>query len=217
MYDEKKEIYFSNIRHDIINLITISKIGSSLKILELGCGSGSTLLKLKELGIADEIVGIDIKSIESQKRLDQIIIGDVEQIELPLQEKYFDIIICADVLEHLLDPWALLFKLKKYLKDDGFLISSIPNIRNFKVLYSILCKGDFHYSKEGILDRTHLRFFCKKNIIDLFRESNFEIIKITSIVKENKNLKSYIFNKISLGVFYDFLVSQYLVISEQKK
>lgn len=160
-YKEKNKEYFSGIRWDIINLIPPLK---NAKVLEIGAGEGNTLIKLKELGLANEIVGVDIiqltDSNQTHPLMDKFIIGDIEKINLEFPSEYFDIIICADILEHLYDPWKTVNKLAFYLKKYGFFISSLPNI--------IIVEKDFKYEETGILDKTHLRFFCKRNIINLF-------------------------------------------------
>lgn len=72
-------------------------------------------------------------------------------------KKIFDYIILGDVLEHLTDPWKIVNELKQYLKKDGCLISSIPNIMHVSVLRNLVL-GNFTYEDSGILDKTHLRF-----------------------------------------------------------
>ena len=155
-YDNKSNKYFSSVRRDIIKFIPCGKN----RVLEVGCGNGATLVKLKNENKADETVGIDIKSSdEILAEVDCYIRGDIEDIELDYPEKYFNIIICADVLEHLVDPWNTVKKLLKYLKDDGLFVVSIPNIKEISVLWSILIKGDFKYEECGILiNRTFVSF-----------------------------------------------------------
>ncbi|MGB9756014.1 MAG: class I SAM-dependent methyltransferase [Desulfurella sp.] len=176
LYFEKPKNYFSNIRYDILELIKCN----NCKILEIGCGTGATLMELKRLCKANYIAGVDIVDLGQSEKLDKFILGDIEIEELNFPDKYFDIIICADVLEHLKDPWSTVNKLKKYLKDNGVIIASIPNIREIRTLLSIVIKGDFKYADSGILDKTHLRFFCKKNIIELFKETGFKLEKINN-------------------------------------
>lgn len=208
LYKEKKEDYYSGVRSDIINLIE----GNGLRILEIGCAKGKTLLKLKEIGKAKEVVGVDINRFLEDKNLDNFIQGDIENIELSYKD-YFDVIICADVLEHLIDPWKTLKKLKEYLIPGGRVITSIPNFRYFENMYNIFLKGDFKYVDAGILDKTHLRFFCKKNIISLFESAGFKVEKITYDISLAP--RRFWFNKLTLGIFEEFLVFQYLVVSKR--
>jgi len=209
LYDEKIKEYFSNTRYDIINLIE----GVNHSILEIGCGNGNTLIELKKLGKASYVTGIDIVDLGQTEKLDKFILVDIEKEELNSLNKNFDIIICADVLEHLKDPWSVLRRLKKFLKSDGILIASIPNIREYKTILSILLEGDFKYCESGILDKTHLRFFCKKNIIELFQNSGFKVAEI--IYNLSKHPRRNMFNKITFKIFEEFLVVQYLIIARK--
>src|SRR3972149_8920682 len=154
MYEEKPTKYYSYYRMSLINLIPKNKDN---KILEIGAGGGNTLVKIKELGIAKQVVGVELIKIEnsnqSNSNIERFIIGNIENIELGFEENYFDVILCGDVLEHLLDPWQTVKKLQKYLKRGGIFIASIPNIREKSTLISIIFKGDFKYEDSGILDK----------------------------------------------------------------
>ncbi len=203
--------YFSIIRWKIIEHIPLG----DNKILEIGCGQGATLIKLKELGKASEVVGLDINKdvlLKNRYKLDNILIGDIESLEIPYSEEYFDIIICADILEHLIDPWNTIKKLKKYIKNSGLLIVSIPNIRYIKSIYSIAVMGDFKYSDAGILDKTHLRFFCKRNMEELIHYAGFYILKMIFEIPP----KYHLLNKLTLGFFNEFFVSQYIFVATVK-
>ena len=178
-YNEKAPDYFSNIRKDLINLIDAN--AKDLKILEVGAAYGETLYYLKQNGIASEAVGVDIfedtKNKQNYKPLDRFIFGDIEKIELPEYNQYFDLILLPDVLEHLFEPKSVLETLKKYLKEDGKIIVSMPNIRYYSALYKIVFKGDFKYEESGIFDYTHVRFYCRKNIQELLETTGYTILK----------------------------------------
>ena len=210
LYTEKEKSYFTNIRYDIKKLIPENK---SNKILEIGCGNGSTLLELKNSNKARYIVGIDIVNLNQEEQLDKFICCNIEEQvnNLPFSKDFFDVIICADVLEHLVDPWKVLQELKMYLNPDGLLIASIPNIRELKTMVTIFLKGDFRYEDTGILDKTHLRFFCKKNVITLFECVGFDIKKIYG----NMGRKRKLLHKLSFGVLEEFLVTQYLIVAQK--
>jgi len=209
-YLSKEKNYFSHVRDDIIDLIPNNPYN---RILEIGCGSGETLYLLKRKNKANYVAGIDIISLEQYKLLDKFICCDIEEkvANLPFPENFFDIIICADVLEHLIDPWKVVKELKKYLKPSGYFIASIPNIREVKTMISIFLKGDFKYTQEGILDITHLRFFCKKNIEELFLGADYKIRKITYKLPPKRNL----LNKLTFGFLEEFLVINYLVVAQK--
>jgi SAM-dependent methyltransferase len=214
-YNEKAPDYFSNIRKDLINLIDAN--AKDLKILEVGAAYGETLYYLKQNGIAAEAVGVDIfedtKNKQNYKPLDRFIFGDIEKIELPEYNQYFDLILLPDVLEHLFEPKSVLETLKKYLKEDGKIIVSMPNIRYYSALYKIVFKGDFKYEESGIFDYTHIRFYCRKNIQELLETAGYTILKQESSIK-NYQGKSFskLINLITFGIFEEFFSTQYFFV-----
>ena len=210
-YEEKNGDYFSNIRKDLVNFIEDKK---GLKILEVGAGFGETLFYLKERGIASEAIGLDIfeevEKTEKYKKIDKFIFGNIEQLELPEFNDYFDVIILADVLEHLIEPGIVLEKLKKYLKPNGEILVSMPNVRHYSAFVKIFIKGNFDYDERGLFDYTHRRFFCKKNIRELVA-SSFAVKEEASSLKFYKGKSgAKIFNKLTFGLFEEFLSVQYL-------
>ena len=167
--------YFSNIREDIVSLVP----KDANDILEIGCAAGMTGNKLKQKrGVT--VVGVELDhraAVEAKKVLDDVIEGNIETLELPFREKRFDCILFADVLEHLIDPLKVLKKTKKFLKTNGTVIASIPNVQ-YLGLVSKLVEGYWTYQDEGILDRTHLRFFTYHEIVKLFDEAGYSISNV---------------------------------------
>jgi len=153
--------------------------GKNKKVLDVGCATGQVAKKLIENKC--EVVGIEIDDESAQlakKYCKDVIIGDIETLEtLPYPEKYFDVIIFADILEHLKDPQAVLLKLKKYLRKDGYILCSIPNIAHIYIRLNLLL-GKWEYRDAGILDRTHLRFFTRKTAIKLIEQAGYKIVEI---------------------------------------
>jgi 2-polyprenyl-3-methyl-5-hydroxy-6-metoxy-1,4-benzoquinol methylase len=214
LYQNKPNGYFDSVRFDLLSLIPDEN--KNKKMLEIGAASGDTLLYAKQHGYANCVYGIDLCSIENSHQndvqIDQFIIGNVENIELPLGENSFDVIICGDVLEHLVDPYSLVHKLKQLLTPNGILIASVPNIREWHIMMDILIKGNFNYQDAGILDKTHLRFFCKKNIKNLFLENEMSLLTCTSNI-EFTGYKKKILNRITCRLFEEFLTIQYYCVA----
>jgi len=214
-YDKKGADYYSNIRLDLINLI--DKKSQNLKVLEIGAAYGETLFYLKQNGIASEVVGVDIfedaKNKQNYKPLDQFIFGDIEKIDLPEYFQHFDLILLADVLEHLFEPKSVLETLKKYLKEDGKIIISMPNIRYYSALYKIVFKGDFKYEESGIFDYTHVRFYCRKNIQELLETAGYKVLKQeSSIINYQGKSMAKLINLITFGIFEEFFSTQYFFV-----
>lgn len=211
-YKIKNKDYFNNIRYDIVEVLRDKK---NLNILEIGGGSGRTLVYMKKTGIASTIHLYDLVDVVDDKSyFESIEIGDVESKDFPKNK--FDVIIFADVLEHLIDPPGIIKKAKEALKKEGKIVCSIPNIRHFSAVYKIFLKGSFKYKDSGLFDKTHLRFFCKSDMEELFRlESGLTIESITSCNKFRKS-KSSILDKITLFVFSQFLTLQYIVVVKKE-
>lgn len=219
------EQYFKNIRHELLAMIPESLKNGNL--LEIGAGSANTLVYAKENGFAQKVYGIELCQINNSNQnnpiLNGFIIGDVESLEFPYNKKYFDVIICGDVLEHLVDPYRMIAKLKEYLTDDGMIIISLPNIREYKTLSKIILSGDFRYTEAGILDKTHLRFFCKKNMIELLEDQGFTVTKIISSERCNtkRYLKQFRILKLVACVFKyileEFITLQYYISATKNR
>lgn len=217
MYENKTDGYFKNIRKELLDLIPQkNKYGS---MLEIGAGSGATLIYAKKKSYAQSIFGVELctvaNSFQQSKEFENFIIGNIENIELPFNQEQFDVILCADVLEHLVNPYDVIKKMHPYLKNNGVFITSLPNIRQMQMLKQIYINGDFKYTDAGILDKTHLRFFCKKNMIELFENNGYVIDRIVS----NSNLigkTTKMLNRVTFNVFDQFLAAQYYLVASKK-
>ena len=178
-------------------------------VLEIGCGTGNTLRYLKKLG-ARETFGIELDSTVAEtamNHVDHVAIGDIESTEWPFAGKLFDCIILGDVLEHLRDPWSVLRTLSESLISGGQVVASLPNVRFYGVSIPLLFGGRWTYTEEGILDRTHLRFFTRRTAVELISSAGFEIRKVSA----NYGPKRHLFNRLTLGIFRNLLARQYLI------
>lgn len=219
--NEHNYIYQQLPRKELLDLIP--QANRKGNVLEIGAGGGETLLYAKEHGFANKIYGVELCKIENSNQNSELfsnfIIDNIETAILPFENSQFDVIICGDILEHLVTPEKTLESLKKYLKSEGVIIASIPNIREFKTMKKIFFEGDFKYSDSGILDKTHLRFFCKKNIISLFENQNFNILKIVSSNQGQamRYLKRLRLFKLFLQIFFEeFVTIRYFILAEKK-
>jgi 2-polyprenyl-3-methyl-5-hydroxy-6-metoxy-1,4-benzoquinol methylase len=177
---------------------------SYLKVLDVGCSSGQFAEALKKRGY--HITGIDLeKSPDIVNRLDEFHKWDLD-FGLPqeLSDTLFDVIVCADVLEHLKDPLKLLSELKTHLKANGSVFVSVPNISHWYSRIKIAL-GLFSYDKRGIFDESHLRFFTSISFKRLAQNAGFEVVRsdytntpLADILKRgmSKNSTSSYFNLI---------------------
>jgi len=216
IYKHKDRTYFTNIRFDLISLIPKNTSG---RILELGAGGGDTLVAIKKEGIAKEVVGIELNPLPNSNQknpeIDQFLFGNIETMEIPFEVGYFDVIVCGDVLEHLIDPWAVVNKAARYLKTGGILITSIPNIRYYRAVVEIFGKGNFQYTEHGLFDKTHLRFFCRKDMVRLLSAPTMKVSAVYPIFDLLPASKIRTLNKITFGLFKEFLSMQFVLVTEK--
>ncbi|MEW6447354.1 MAG: glycosyltransferase [Bacillota bacterium] len=156
----------------------LKMVGTGKKVLEIGCATGYMTKVLKEeFGCRVTCVEINPSAAEKAKvYCDEMIVGDIEALNLGelLKPEEFDVILLADVLEHLKDPWGTLRKLHPFLKTDGYILASIPNVAHAGLILELL-EGKFRYRPLGLLDDTHLRFFTGETIQGLFEESGYTV------------------------------------------
>jgi 2-polyprenyl-3-methyl-5-hydroxy-6-metoxy-1,4-benzoquinol methylase len=165
--------------------LVIDLLGENKRVLKIGTSTGYVSKILKERG--NTVIGVEIDSeaaIIASPICEMMIKGDIESIDLEnyLQLSSFDVIVCADVLEHLKYSKQVLLKIKKYLKHDGYLVISLPNICHGDVLLTLMLR-EFRCTQIGLLDETHLRFFCLKNIIKLFNNCGYSITDLRTTNK----------------------------------
>ncbi len=150
--------YYTYSRKELIAMISEPK-ESRIRVLEVGCGCGATLAhiayewpeaKVSGIEIQDDIAKIGANYLDIRQ-------GNIETMQIPYEKDTFDYIILADVLEHLHDPERILQKLLSYLKADGSILCSVPNILNRHVISDLL-RGKLEYQDAGILDRTICAF-----------------------------------------------------------
>ena len=156
----------------------VSLVPPATRVLEFGCATGymSEVLKSR-LGCTVTGVEIDPEAAAlAEQHCDRVIVGDAEKIDyaVELAGEEFDVVMFADVLEHLKEPGDVLRRIRPFLADHGILIASIPNIAHGSVRLALL-SGEFRYREWGLLDDTHLRFFTRASIQDLFEETGFVV------------------------------------------
>ncbi|HEV3261711.1 MAG TPA: glycosyltransferase, partial [Gemmataceae bacterium] len=170
--------YFEFSRPEVVALVP----PSARRVLDIGCGAGRLGETLKARQAA-EVWGIEAVPEAAQaarSRLHQVLVADVEQVDPAYVQGYFDTVICADVLEHLRDPARLLRHIHRWLAPGGQVVASIPNVRHHTVLRGLL-EGNWTYEPAGLLDRTHLRFFTRREIEKLFYRAGFTVSEIQAV------------------------------------
>lgn len=172
----KDHEYYEHPRYEVIQHIPLR----TRRLLDVGCGAGILGATLKKEFKEMEITGVEMVEDacrKAQRVLDHVVQGNIETMELPFAEGYFDSIVCADVLEHLLHPEDVLKKLARYLEREGVIVISLPNVQYHEVV-AMLVSGAWTYMNAGILDSTHVRFFTRQTAMDMVREAGLEVAHI---------------------------------------
>ncbi|MBI5640423.1 MAG: methyltransferase domain-containing protein [Nitrospirae bacterium] len=189
------------------------------KILDVGCAKGllGEVIK-KERGC--EVYGVEMNRAaadEAKGRLDDVFCLDVEKADLPFDED-LDAVIFADILEHLVDPWLVLEKAGTWLKPEGIVIASVPNVSHYAILSDLL-QGRWDYIPAGLLCISHLRFFTRKSIEEMFLKCGYHVLTLaphewpTNLEDEIKSRLSAHLNVCNLGK--DIFTSGYYVVAQK--
>ncbi len=155
-----------------------------MRVLELGVGDATLTEKMNEAGALVTCVELDPQfAALAEPFAQEVKVANAETLEYkPENGAPYDIIVAADILEHLVDSETVLSKLKVGLKRNGLLVVSLPNVANLYVRMNLLL-GRFPYHTKGLLDRTHLRFFTLKSMRSMLTKTGWvvERTQVTSI------------------------------------
>ena len=187
------------------------------RVLDVGCSTGHLGEALRAHG--HHVTGIEYEPAlvaEARKRLDKVVEADVEALATTGNgfDGEFDCIVFADVLEHLRDPWAVVRWGERHLAAGGAMVVSVPNIRHAETFWTLAVRGWWPYKEVGIFDRTHLRFFARRNLPELFDGTELEIREVRRVYRLRTNMNAKI-NRVAryLG---DLGTLQFVLRAERK-
>ncbi len=192
---------------------------SARRILDVGCGTGAFAAGLREVragsGTELEIWGIELAAdaaATAATRLHRVITGRVEDAVATLPAAHFDCVVCNDILEHLAWPDAVLRDLRRVLRPGGVVVASIPNVRHFFNVWDLVVHGDWSYGDEGIRDRTHLRFYTRCSMRELFATAGYDVVRQDGI-NATGSWRFRLTNLLSLGRFADMRYLQFACVA----
>jgi len=212
-YEEKPVNYFSGARKRFVIELPAS---STACLLEIGCGNGDTAAHAKSTGKCVASCGVELctePAEEARTKMDLVVIGDVETLELPFERESFDVLIMSEVVEHLRDPWAALRKLHPFMKPGAIVMAGSPNVAHYSVL-RMQIHGDWTYAESGIMDRTHLRWFTPASYRRLFEDCGFAV-EFSGPVTPLR-WKARWFNRLTLGKCEHILHTQIFLKGRRK-
>ena len=176
-YSAKEAWYFEGCRRDYVVELPADP---SAAILELGCAEGATGALALELGRCGTYCGIELVpgvAETARRRLSEVVVGDVEEMELPWQPGTFSALILGEVLEHLRDPWLVLHRLRPLLRPGALVFASTPNVAHREVI-AMLARGRWTLADSGTMDRTHLRWFTPSTFAAAFSEAGYVVDRV---------------------------------------
>jgi 2-polyprenyl-3-methyl-5-hydroxy-6-metoxy-1,4-benzoquinol methylase len=188
------------------------------RVLEVGCSEGRFSNSLPGV---DETWGIEPSAAAevARSRLTRVYNATFDDVEPELPIAYFDVVICNDVIEHMLDHVGFLKKIKKHIAPGGMIVGSIPNVRYYRVMLQLLLEKDWHYTDSGVLDRTHMAFFTEKSLKKTLEGTGFKITQLVGIntptsfsgsMRDKTYLTAaYAIAGLTLGYFSDVLQMQF--------
>ena len=205
--------YYENNRPEMLNYLP----ENAKVVLDAGCAVGGFGAAVKEKFNA-EVWGLEL-DVDSSKiassRLDKVIQGDIAQTISQLPENKFDAIVFNDVLEHLVNPYDILTQLKKNLTSEGVIVCSIPNARYWRVFKQYVFGKNWKYVEDGVMDKTHLRFFTKRSIYEMFDALGYKVLE-TKGLKPTPSVGFLIFNLLTFGRIQDCKFIQYVFVVKVK-
>jgi O-antigen biosynthesis protein len=156
-------------------------------VLDVGCGGGATGKLIKEKFPGTRVIGIELNvqaAAYARQFLDDVICENIDTVSLPahLGDERIDTLLLLDVLEHLYDPWRALVRIREWLEPGTRVLASVPNIRNLANLDE-LAAGHWEYGPNGVLDVTHVRFFTRESLRQMFEQTGYTITHMEALTQ----------------------------------
>lgn len=168
--------------HDLLARAVLRNVPPGGRIFEGGVSSGYFARMLVDTGLTVDGADLDADAAcEAEKVCDVVVVGDLSTLDLSQLRPPYDALVFGDTLEHLPDPPAVLRRVRPLLRDEGVVVISIPNIANWAIRLGLLF-GRFRYTERGILDRTHLRFYTRRTLTEMFADASFQMDELIAAV-----------------------------------
>lgn len=207
-YENKSGDYFQGERRDVVDQL---QPDPHRAILEIGCGDGATAEYARREGKCGRYVGVELSAAAAAlaaRSLDQVLVGDIESMDLPLEAASFDVLIASEVLEHLVDPWSVLQRLRPLLRPGARVFASSPNVAH-KSTFAMLLAGRWDLEDSGRMDRTHLRWFTPRTFQDMFEQCGYRVVRLGSV--RPPSAKTRLVNALTGRRFSHLFVSQIML------
>lgn len=202
--------YYANDRRELVARLP-RPLG---RVLDVGCGAGEVGRSLRAAG-AERLVGIELNATAAEQAravFDEVLTADVEALVARGElTGPFDTVVLYDVLEHLVDPAALLAAIQPLVVPGGHVHVSMPNARHFSLVRDLVFKGTFGYTDWGHRDRTHLRWFTRRDAVGLLADGGWAVERVEpSILGRNQ-----LVDRVTRGRAREFIALQWQVLARR--
>jgi SAM-dependent methyltransferase len=174
LYGEKDPSYFSSTRDDYVDELPHNP---SAVLLDIGCGEGATgalAVEREKCGTAYGIELMPSAASIASSQLDEVVVGDAEQVSLPWKQSSIDIVILSEVLEHLRDPWSVLRRVRHLLRPGALVFASSPNVAHHRIIRALV-QGRWDLAQWGPMDHSHLRWFTPRSYGEMFEDCGYVV------------------------------------------
>ena len=167
------------------------------RIIEVGCSSGALAKAYRELNPSCEYIGTEIDpdyAVVARQHCQQVIVGNIEKMldEIDATQGAFDCWVFGDVLEHLYDPWRVLKRIAEgLLTPGGSVVACIPNVQYWRMQLAVNM-GDFRYQDSGMMDRTHIRWFSRVTILEMFEQAGLQVVSVGGRILDEPQREQFI-------------------------
>jgi 2-polyprenyl-3-methyl-5-hydroxy-6-metoxy-1,4-benzoquinol methylase len=158
--------------------LLLDLVGTEKRVLDVGCSSGYLARPLVERGCT--VVGIERDpdaATLARSVCEDVIVGDVEEMDFEFESESFDVVLCGDLIEHLREPEQFLTRVRSTVREGGRLVLSTPNVANWSIRMSLLV-GRWRYTERGILDRTHTHLFTRRTLVETLDRAGYRIVEL---------------------------------------
>jgi trans-aconitate methyltransferase len=170
------ESYYTHARPEVLRLVP----SDVRQVVDVGCAAGALGASIKQRSPDTQVRGIEIvpeQALRAREVLDDAVALGADD-PMPAHWPAPDCVIFADVLEHLVDPWSVLRHWRQRVQAGAWIIVSLPNVTHVSIVADLL-RGRWTYADEGLLDRTHLRFFSRQGALDLIEQADFRVESVS--------------------------------------
>ena len=191
--------YYQCERREVYDIVS----ASAKRVLEVGCAAGGFRLNFPE---QVEYWGIEpVREVAelAKSRGVKVLCGTYDAVCNQVPSGYSDLVVCYEVIEHVLTPASLLLSLKEKLTSDGILIGSIPNVRFWGNLIKLLINRDWKYERSGVLDETHLRFLTAKSFRRLMKNTGYRLLILRGLESRRMKVLKVLFAPLLLFLGFD--------------